>query len=200
MTRVLIIEDEIIIARFIEKQLKAHFACEPAIAVSLSEARQAMPRLLPHLLLCDVNLRARLSGIELIEEFRQQYTFEVIYITSYQSKNIIERAVGTGAANYIIKPVDEMQLFAGVRLAMERIASYQRDSTEHAPDEMLNDTERRIVQLVSLRKSTREIAELLCLSPHTIKNQRHKICRKLGLKDENNALLKWTLEYAKKLK
>ena len=34
MTRVLIVEDEIIIARFIELQLKAHFNCQTAIAIS----------------------------------------------------------------------------------------------------------------------------------------------------------------------
>ncbi|MBS1602784.1 MAG: DNA-binding response regulator [Bacteroidetes bacterium] len=199
MTRVLIIEDEIIIARFIEQQLKAHFSCETAIAISLAEARREMPRLLPHLVLCDINLQATKTGIQLIGELRQQYSFEVIYITSYQAKSIIEQAVSSGAANYIIKPVDEMHLFAGVRLVMEKIEERHR-RTEQLPDAALNSTERRIVQLVSVRKSTREIADLLHISPHTVKNQRHKICRKLGLKDENNALLKWALEHAEQLR
>jgi len=199
MTRVLIIEDEIIIARFIEQQLKAHFGCETNIAVSLAEARQAMPGLLPHLVLCDINLQAPQTGIQLIQELRQQYSFEVIYITSYQAKSTIEQAVRSGAANYIIKPVDEMHLFAGVRPVMEKIAE-QHSHTEALPDAVLNATERRIAQLISIRKSTREIAALLHVSPHTVKNQRHKICRKLGLKDENNALLKWALGHAEKLR
>ena len=198
MTRVLIIEDEIIIARFIEKQLKTHFACETDIAVSLAEARQAMPRLLPHILLCDINLHSTQSGIQLVEEFRRQYSFEAIYITSYQSKSIIEQAVSAGASNYIIKPVDEMQLFAGVRLAMEKIGGSQVLPGEEPPDNILNETEKRIVQLIGLRKSTKEIADILFLSPHTIKNQRHKICRKLDLKDENNALLKWAMQHLNK--
>jgi len=191
MTRVLIVEEEIIIARFIEQQLKAHFDCETAIAISSGEAMEAMPKLLPHLLLCDINLEESLSGIQLVRQLQHHYSFEVIYISSYNDKNIIEEAVLTDASNYIIKPVDEMQLFAGVRLIMEKLA---RKNSQDAPAAVLNP-----VQLISLRRSTKEIAEIMFLSPYTVKNQRHKICRKLGLKDENNALLKWALENSEKL-
>ncbi len=192
MTRVLIVEDEIIIARFIEQQLKAHFNCETAIAISSAEALDVMPKLLPHLLLCDINLEESRSGIQLVQELQKLYSFEVIYISSYNDKNIIEEAIRSDASNYIIKPVDEMQLFAGVRLIMEKLA--RKNSPETPAAAQLNPAEQRIVQLISQRKSTKEIAEIMFLSPYTVKNQRHKICRKLGLKDENNALLKWALE------
>jgi DNA-binding NarL/FixJ family response regulator len=39
-----------------------------------------------------------------------------------------------------------------------------------------------------------DIAETLHLSRYTVKNHRHTICRKLQLRDENNALLKWVVE------
>ncbi|GEP98252.1 response regulator transcription factor [Chitinophaga cymbidii] len=198
MTRVLIVEDEIIIARFIELQLKAHFNCQTAIAISAAEALAAMPKLLPHLLLCDINLEESCTGIQLVRQLQRQYTFEVIYISSYNDKNIIEEAIQSDASNYIIKPVDEMQLYAGVRLIMEKLARKNTPDTPVAAA-ALNPAEQRIVQLISLRKSTKEIAEIMFLSPYTVKNQRHKICRKLGLKDENNALLKWALENGEKL-
>lgn len=191
MTRVLIIEDEFIIARFIEKQLKSHFQCETAIAITVGEALTEMNRLMPDLLLCDINLGADLTGIDLVKQLHQAYRFEVIYITSYNAKNIIEDALSSGAANYIIKPIDEMQLFAGVRLAMDKIETKRAHNSTAA---CLTPSEHRIVSLIGMRKSTKEIAELMHLSPYTIKNQRHKICVKLGLKDENNALLKWVLE------
>lgn len=196
MTRVLIVEDEIIIARFIEQQLKTHFNCETAIAISSKEAIEVMPVLLPHLLLCDINLEESQTGIELVRQLQRQYSFEVIYISSYNAKNIIEEAVMTDASNYIIKPVDEMQLYAGVRMIMEKIS---RKNNQNGPAAALTPTEQRIVQLISMRKSTKEIAEIMFLSPYTVKNQRHKICRKLGLNDENNALLKWALENGEKL-
>lgn len=197
MVRVLIIEDEIIIARFIEQQLQSSFHCNTRLAVSVQEARAAMREWLPHLLLCDINLGAVQTGIELITELRREYAFEVIYITSYQHRNIIEQASATHPANYIIKPVDEAQLFAGVQLVMNRIHEHPAAGERiHNPVQVLNATEISILQLISDRKTTKEIAQTLFLSPYTIKNHRHNICRKLQLDEENNALLKWVMQHS----
>lgn len=196
MVRVLIVEDEIIIARFIEQQLLSSFTCTTRIAVSVQEAKTAMQEWLPHLLLCDINLQEPQSGIELIAELRRDFSFEVIYITSYQHRSIIEQASTTNPANYIIKPVDEAQLFAGVQLVMNRITQHASAGERIAnPVSALNATEISILQLIRDRKTTKEIAQTLFLSPYTIKNHRHNICRKLQLEEENNALLKWVMQH-----
>ncbi|ANE50085.1 response regulator transcription factor [Flavisolibacter tropicus] len=193
--RILIVEDEIIIARFIEQQLKTNFSCTTQIALSAKEAQVAMENFQPHLLLCDIHLEEELTGITLVTELRQQYYFEVIYITSYQSRPIIEKASATNPANYLIKPIDEAQLYAGIQLVLPKIQNQpQSGKKPEAPDALLNETELRILQLIREQKTTKEIAADLHLSPYTIKNHRHKICRKLELKDENNALLRWALE------
>lgn len=195
MVRILIVEDEIIIARFIERQLKANFSSEIRIAVSSAEARTAMAEMLPHLLLCDIHLEEELTGIHLVSELRRRYAFEVIFITSYQTRNIIEQAAAANPANYLIKPIDEMQLFAGVQLVISRIQSNsQAGKAFLQPNTLFSDTELRILQLIREKKTTQEIAETLHLSRFTIKNHRHAICRKLDLRDENNALLKWVAE------
>lgn len=193
--RILIVEDEIIIARFIEQQLKANFSCTTQIALSAGEARTAMEHLQPHLLLCDIHLEEELTGIALVTELRQQFHFEVIFITSYQSRPIIEKASATNPANYLIKPIDEAQLYAGVQLVLPRIQNQPLSGKKpEVSSVVLNETELRILQLIREQKTTKEIAAALHLSPYTIKNHRHKICRKLELKDENNALLRWALE------
>ncbi|WP_315816191.1 DNA-binding response regulator [Paraflavitalea speifideaquila] len=196
MVRVLIIEDEVIIARFIEQQLLSAFQCTTRIAISVKEVKAAMPEMLPHLLLCDINLHESQSGIELITELQRDYAFEVIYITSYQNRTIIEQAAATNPANYIIKPVDEAQLFAGVQLVMNRIInnSATGEKITH-PAGLLNPTELNILQLIRDQKTTKEIAQSLFLSPYTIKNHRHNICRKLQLDEGNNALLKWVMQH-----
>lgn len=199
--RILIIEDEIIIARFIEQQLLAAFPCTTGIALKASEARVAVQQMQPHLLLCDIHLGGEETGIELINELRGQTYFEVIYITSYNSHQMITKAASTHPANYLIKPIDEAQLYAGVQLVVTRIQSKLRFNKENgAPDTQLNQTELRILELIREQKTTKEIAATLHLSPYTIKNHRHKMCRKLGLNDENNALLRWALENNRKQK
>jgi DNA-binding NarL/FixJ family response regulator len=195
MIRILIIEDEIIIGRFLEQQLKANFSCQTQIAVSVEEVRAAMAAMLPQLLLCDINLGGELTGIDLVKELQRQYVFEVIYITSYQTHSIIKKAAATRPANYIIKPVDEAQLFAGVQLVISRfLSSPETTKPLLQANTALSDTELRILRLIREKKTTLEIAEILHLSRYTIKNHRHAICRKLELQDENNSLLKWVAQ------
>lgn len=201
MIRILIIEDEIIIARFIERQLQTNFDCETSIAVSAAEAREAMEHSLPHLLLCDIHLEEELSGIDLVTELRRRYAFEVIYITSYQHRSVIEKAAATNPSGYIIKPIDESQLFAGVQLVITRTHNDNRTGRAFLQNaSIFSNTELLILQLIREKKTTIDIAEALHLSPYTIKNHRHTICRKLQLRDENNALLKWVVENGHLLK
>jgi DNA-binding NarL/FixJ family response regulator len=201
MVRILIIEDEIIIARFIERQLLTHFDCETRIAVSATEVRTAMAEMLPHLLLCDIHLEEDLTGIHLVTELQRRYAFEVIFITSYQTRTIIEQAAAVNPANYIIKPIDEMQLFAGVQLVISRILTTSHTGKAFLqPNTLFSETEIRILRLIREKKTTLEIADELHLSRYTIKNHRHAICRKLDLRDENNALLKWVAENGNFLK
>jgi DNA-binding NarL/FixJ family response regulator len=195
MVRILIIEDEIIIARFIERQLKSNVECETAIAVSAEEARTTMAAFLPHLLLCDIQLEQEHSGIDLIVDLRRRYAFEVIYITSYQNRSVIEKAAATHPANYLIKPIDETQLFTGIQLVMARIRSDDQAGKAFLQSDInFTENEIRILRLIREKKTTMDIADTLHLSRYTVKNHRHTICRKLQLRDENNALLKWVVE------
>lgn len=203
--RILIIEDEIIIARFIEQQLTTNFDCSTAIALNQQEVATILAEFLPHLILCDINLREENDGITLVENLRQQYAFEVIFITSYQSKAIIERALQYQPLNYVIKPADEAAIFASVKLAWPVITTNPvlgkpQPQERILLQQLLSSTERKIILLILQHKTSREIAALLFLSPYTIKNHRHSICRKLGLKDGNNALLKWALQYKELLR
>ncbi len=201
MVRILVIEDEIIIGRFIERHLRTNFDCEISVAVSAAEARAAMASFLPHLLLCDIQMEEELSGINLITELRRRYAFEVIYITSYQNRSIIEKAAATNPANYIIKPIDESQLFAGVQIVMSRLETDAQTGKAYLQSNTLfTEMELRILRLIREKKTTIAIAEDLHLSRFTIKNHRHTICRKLQLSDENNALLKWVVQNGNLLK
>lgn len=195
MTRILIIEDEVIIARFIEQQLLKHFECSIQLAINIKEAKAVMDAFSPQILLCDINLNEAKSGIELITELQQRYAFEVVYITSYKSLSIIREAAQTNPANYIIKPVDEGQLFAGVQLVINKLKTNKgQEEKKLQTKRILNEIEYKIVQLIRQKKTTNEIAQLLHLSPYTVKNHRHNICGKLGLENKNNALLQWVLE------
>lgn len=193
--RTLIIEDDIIIARYFQQLLKEHFKCESRIAISIEEAEEIFPVFLPKLVLCDINLGEYIDGIELMSTFHRRFHFETIFVTSYHSKEMMIRAANVAPINYLVKPVDEGQFVAAISLCASRL---QGTETQGKPKlnirQILTKSEYRVLELIAKEKSTPEIAGEVFLSTATIKNHRHSIVQKLGLPADNKSLLKWAME------
>lgn len=195
MIRVLIIEDEIIIARYVQQLLLGNFSWDVKIAVNTNEAGLEMSQFRPQLLLCDVNLKAEIDGIDLVAGFQKNYFFETIFITSYQSEAMIQKASLTRPANYILKPLDEVQFLATLKMTGSRLqADLPQPKPVLPPKELLTRSEYEVLQLIAGNLSTRDIAGTLHISPLTVKNHRHNICRKLSLPPENNSIIRWAME------
>jgi len=199
--KVLIVEDEMIIARFIEYQLLSLYTgLELYIALNVDDVEHYMENNSPDLVLCDIQLNDRLDGIELMERYAATKFFSLVFITSYQSKNSIDRTAALNPENYIIKPLGENRLYAGTHMIIQRLKQ-QRDKNRAIEKlKTLTPSELHILKLIAQRHTTKYIAETLFLSPYTIKNTRHRICRKLDLNEENNALLSWAIEHQHLLK
>jgi DNA-binding NarL/FixJ family response regulator len=193
--RILILEDEILIARAIEQLLYRHFDCDTRLAISVEEAEEEIENFTPHLILCDINLNGMMEGIDFIKEAQEKLHFETIFVTANATKNIIEKAVLSTHANFIVKPFDETQLVATVQLAQSRLKTMPHAGTfKINMKDILSKTECKILYLISDNKMTSEIADTLFISPNTVKNHRHNISRKLKLSTDNNALVKWAIE------
>jgi DNA-binding NarL/FixJ family response regulator len=193
--RTLIIEDDIIIARYFQQLLKEHFKCESRVAISIEEVEEIFPNYLPKLVLCDINLGDHMDGIELMGTLNKKYHFETIFVTSYHSKEMMMRAADSGPVNYLVKPVDESQFVAAVSLCFPRLNSSDVQGTVKLNiKQLLTKSEYRILELIAKEKSTPEIASEVFLSTATIKNHRHSIVQKLGLAADNKALVKWAME------
>jgi DNA-binding NarL/FixJ family response regulator len=195
LMRILILEDEILIARAIEQLLYRHFECDVRLALSVEEAEIEIDTFSPQLILCDINLNGMMAGIDFIHSAQEKLHFETIFVTANATKNIIEKAVLSTPANFIVKPFDETQLVAAVQLAQGKlIAMPQAGTFKISMKDILSKTECRVLHLISDNKTTTEIASTLFISPNTVKNHRHNIARKLKLSTDNNALIKWAIE------
>ncbi|MNY23798.1 Virulence factors putative positive transcription regulator BvgA [compost metagenome] len=58
----------------------------------------------------------------------------------------------------------------------------------------LTPTELKVLKLVSQKYSSKEIADLLFVSPKSVENYRSRICKKLNLDARNNSLILWVME------
>jgi two-component system, cell cycle sensor histidine kinase and response regulator CckA len=119
-TKVLIVEDEAIVACDIERRLiKAGYAV-PAIAASGDEALRCIEQTSPNLVLMDIHLQGPADGIAIAAEVRDRFHLPVVFLTAYADKSTLERAKGSGAFSYLIKPIGHVNLATTIEVALYR--------------------------------------------------------------------------------
>lgn len=117
--RILIVEDEILIARDLKEQLKSFGYHIVGIAKNSQVAITAFNRLQPDLVIMDIILeKSEFDGIDLAKIFNNLNPVPIIYLTGAHSKRLQERAKRTRPANYLIKPYNGNQLRAAIELAI----------------------------------------------------------------------------------
>lgn len=128
--KVLIIEDELIIAEDLKEILENAFYEVVAIAASSEETLRVLQTVVPDIALIDVSIKGSVDGIQLANMIHERFDFPFIYITSYTTKSVIERAKLTKPYGYIVKPYKEHDVLISVELALSNAAI---DKLKQAP-------------------------------------------------------------------
>ena len=186
--RILILEDEMLQALDLSEFLTSE-GYITTIADNFEKGIVAIENFKPHLVMCDINLKATATGIDFAKEISKQYpAIQFIFITAITKSSIIEEAQQTDPLNYIVKPWKEEQIKVTIQMAFNYIVNKQKNNSAI---ESLTLSEYKVLKLIAQQKSSKEIATLLFLSESTIKNHRHNMIQKLNLTNEKNSLLKW---------
>jgi two-component system, NarL family, sensor histidine kinase UhpB len=118
--RILIVEDEKIIAKDIESTLK-RIGHESAGTVSKGEdAIELAGVIKPDLILMDITLKGELDGIEAARIINESLDIPIVYITAHQDEDTIEKTKDTNPYGYITKPLDDRDLNTAINSAMYR--------------------------------------------------------------------------------
>lgn len=116
--RILVVEDEQIVSKDIQAQLK-RFGYEIAgAAASGEDAIVLVQERKPDLVMMDVMLKGEMMGTEAAEIIRREYDIPVIYLTAYADENTINQAKVTGPYGYVLKPFDERELQTAIEIAL----------------------------------------------------------------------------------
>jgi CheY-like chemotaxis protein len=134
--KILVVEDESIIALNIKKKLKSFGYAVPAIASTGEEAIKMTEITFPDLILMDVMLKGGMDGVQAIEEIRKRFDIPVIYLTAYSDDEVLERAKLTQPYGYIVKPFKANDLRTNIEIAlykhkMDKIAGIKNDCAEN---------------------------------------------------------------------
>jgi DNA-binding NtrC family response regulator len=118
--RILVVEDEAIVALDIEERLKRLGYEVVGIVDSAADAIAQAGELRPDLVLMDVELRNGPDGIVAAERLRAEVGVPVVFLTAYADPETLDRAKRASPHGYVVKPFDERDLRATVEIALYR--------------------------------------------------------------------------------
>lgn len=118
--RILIVEDEHIVAMGIKRMLKNLGYTLAGIASSGEDAVNKAESTFPDLVLMDIMLKGEMNGIEAAKEIKARFGIPVVYMTACSESKIVESAWKTGPSGYVVKPFDEKDLKKSIDVALRR--------------------------------------------------------------------------------
>ncbi len=116
--RILVVEDETIVGRDIQRQLASLGYESVGLAREGAQAIALTGELLPDLILMDIQLAGDMDGIAAAQAIRTQFKLPVIFITAFDADEVIERAKMSEPYGYILKPFSDRELRTSIEMAL----------------------------------------------------------------------------------
>jgi PAS domain S-box-containing protein len=115
---ILVVEDEIIVAKSIQRRLEGLGYRVQAVVASAEEAIQRVTDKQPDLVLMDIKLQGAIDGVQAAEHIQASYDIPVVYLTAYADEETLERAKVTQPFGYLLKPFEMSELRTTVEMAL----------------------------------------------------------------------------------
>ena len=194
--KVLIVEDEGIIAAEIESTLKllGYHVC--GMAFNGDKALDFFKNTSPDIALLDINIKGSLSGIDLAKVIREKYNFPFVFLTSYSDFDTLSQVQETLPYGYIVKPFTDKELRSNVEIALYKFAQEQKggfpsfEKLNKQLKETLSQREYEILVLLYKGYTYKQIAEEIYLSVNTVKSHQKNLYQKLEINSKSEAIRK----------
>ena len=142
--RILVVEDESIVALDIQVQIKK-FGYEAVGHATQAEQAIAMATALrPDMILMDIQLAGEMDGISAAQVIHAELGIPVVFITAFDANEIIERAKLTEPYGYILKPFSEREMHTVIEMALYK---HQAETKLRANLEQLQKVSRRVLEV-----------------------------------------------------
>jgi DNA-binding NarL/FixJ family response regulator len=172
------------------------------------EALRLIQEKKPDVAVLDVNLPI-LSGFEIAQKLQHQRSpTRIIILTMHKEEEVCNRALDLGVRGFVLKENAIEEILKAIAAVAEgehylstSISSYlvrRRDRAKALAAKKpglddLTKAERRVLKLISEKKTSRQIGAELFISPRTVEAHRANICNKLELRG-SHSLLQFALE------
>jgi CheY-like chemotaxis protein len=155
--RVLVAEDEGIVAKDIQLCLRRLGYTVPVIVASGEDAIKQSEETQPDLVMMDIVLKGAMSGTEAAAEIHRRWHIPIIFLTAYADDATLEKAKLAEPFGYITKPFDETELRINVEMALykARMETERRELTNNLQKAL--DEVKRLSGLVPICASCKKI-------------------------------------------
>jgi len=116
--KIVLVEDELIIAASIAKELQRAGYDVVGIAPSAEQALAVIEERRPQLVLMDIRIRGPIDGIQTAQQIVTNFRIPVIFMSAQGDKETLDRAKAVGASAYLVKPVARDVLVSAIEAAL----------------------------------------------------------------------------------
>jgi two-component system, response regulator PdtaR len=128
-TRILVAEDNDLVAITLEEQLKGLGYDVIGIARTGTEAIDLSARLSPDVIIMDIRM-PEMEGTEAASRINNHRPTPILMLTAYTDRDTIRKAEAAGALGYLVKPVNEAELSPAINIALARFRELQTLRTQ----------------------------------------------------------------------
>jgi DNA-binding LytR/AlgR family response regulator len=132
---ILIVEDEVILALDLCLQLESKGYTILGTATTGRQALIQQEQQQADIIICDINLRGDLTGIETARQLVAIKPVPIIYLTAMNDRSTLEQAKTTNPAAYLIKPVTNDNLFIAIEIALNNFSRPSETQKNMLPSE-----------------------------------------------------------------
>lgn len=116
----MVVEDENIVALDISNGLKRLGYTVVKILNSGEDAIEYAIRLMPDLILMDIQLKGSIDGVQAASVIRKKVNIPVIFLTAYADEATIEKAKSSEPYGYLLKPFEESELHTAIEIVLQK--------------------------------------------------------------------------------
>jgi len=174
--KVLVIEDEIVIANNIRQILEKNNFHVTGVSSDFEKACKLYQQERPDIILSDIYLNESRSGIDAILEMNSKYGYDVpvIIISAYSDERTLNEACRINPVSYITKPFTPEQVITALSVAVKSLQLNE-------PLDVPTHRELEIINLLATGLASKQVAEKLSISFHTVESHRKNLLRKYNV-------------------